>query len=327
MFNDVNNIFSENFIWEEAVLDTFQFQYQFCEVYRRWCNYLGKNPFNVSSWIEIPFLPISFFKSHRIVSNDHQNGEQLIFESSGTTKQVTSRHFVLDSSLYESSFLNGFKRVYGKPQDWVIMGLLPSYLERSHSSLVYMVDYLMKYSGRPENGFYLHEPQKMLQQIDVCLKEGKKVWLIGVTYALLDAADQFKANWSNNLVVVETGGMKGRKREMVRAEVHEKLKDAWSIQRVHAEYGMTELLSQAYSTGNGIFDCPPWMKVLVREEDQPLAVYNEGRGVLNVIDLANRYSCSFIATDDMGTLQKNGEFTVEGRLDISDMRGCSLMWT
>lgn len=326
MLNDVNNIFSENFSWEEAVIETFQYQYQFCEVYQRWCNYLGRNPSNVTNWMEIPFLPISFFKSHRIIANDYQKATQLVFESSGTTGQSTSKHFILDSNIYQTSFLKGFESVYGKPQDWVFMGLLPSYLERSNSSLVYMVDHLMKRSGKPENGFYLHEPQIMLEQIDMCLKEGKKVWLIGVTYALLDAAKQHKANWNNNLVVVETGGMKGRKKEMIRAEVHAILQNAWNVQSVHAEYGMTELLSQAYSTGRGVFNCPPWMKVLVREEDHPLAVHSHGRGVLNVIDLANRYSCSFIATDDMGTLQSNGQFTVEGRLDVSDMRGCSLMW-
>lgn len=326
MLNDVNNIFSENFPWEETVIETFHYQYQFCEIYHRWCNYLGKNPSNISNWMDIPFLPIQFFKTHKVITNNNNLESSLIFESSGTTGQLTSRHYVLQPSIYEASFSKGFESVYGKPEDWVIMGLLPSYLERSHSSLVYMVDYLIKQSGRSENGFYLYEAQKMLQQIDTCLNDGKKVWLIGVTYALLDAAEQFKSNWNNNLVVVETGGMKGRKREMIRAEVHATLQNAWNLPTVHAEYGMTELLSQAYSKGYGIFECPPWMKVLVREEDQPLAVHKEGRGVLNVIDLANRYSCSFIATDDMGTLQSSGQFTVEGRLDVSDIRGCSLMW-
>lgn len=310
-------------------LDVFSFQYQYNRVYRSYCDILGKNPTNVHTIGEIPFLPIGQFKQQRIQTGDFV--PEIIFESSGTTGSVNSIHAVKDLTLYEQSFSKAFRLQYGNPSEYCIIGLLPSYLERRHSSLVHMVDRLIRDSGHPLSGFYLYDHEKLHQTIAANESNGVTSILIGVTYALLDFSESHRMQLQHT-IVMETGGMKGRKRELTREEVHGLLCERLGIDAVHSEYGMTELLSQAYSGGQGRFTSPPWMKVLIRADDDPFEImpYPPGgntsiTGVINIIDLANLYSCSFIATDDLGRLHSDGRFEVLGRLDNSDIRGCSLM--
>lgn len=316
--------------FNKTALEIFKYQYHHNKIYRQFADVLRINAEQVRSIYDIPFLPIGFFKSHVIKTNDFS--PEYIFESSGTTQSVKSLHFVKKLSLYRKSFVTAFTEFYGEPEEWCIIGLLPSYLERQHSSLVMMVDELITMSKHPASGFYLDEHEKLYDVLQELEKKAQKCLLIGVTFGLLDFADKYSLELRNT-VVMETGGMKGRREEMTREEVHEILKTRLGVQHVHSEYGMTELLSQAYATANGIFRCPAWMKVLVREEDDPLKV-NQGNefrnrhfitGVLNIIDLANIHSCAFIATDDVGRLYADGSFEVLGRMDSSDIRGCSLM--
>ncbi|MCP9751096.1 acyl transferase [Ferruginibacter sp. HRS2-29] len=315
--------------FEETALRVFLYQYEHTAFYRTYCNTIRIDPVRVDSLEKIPFLPIQFFKSATITSGDFV--PQVIFESSGTTGSVNSRHLLKDTGFYEESFLKTFGLFYGDIQDWCIIGLLPSYLERKSSSLVYMVNELIRRSGHASAGFYLYEHQQLHDTLLANETAGQKTLLIGVTYALLDFAASYRMQL-NHTVVMETGGMKGRREELTRAEVQGILKDKLGLKKVHSEYGMTELLSQAYSLGEGIFQCPPWMKVLLRAEDDPfeitipekMLVESKG-GVTNIIDLANLYSCSFIATDDIGKLYSNGHFEILGRLDNSDIRGCGLM--
>ncbi len=319
----VNNIFSitpQTFL--PTALQIFKFQFQYNPVYRNWVNSLRINPASVQTIKDIPFLPVSFFKSHEVVAGEFE--ADVVFESSGTTQTNNSKHFVKDAEVYRQSFIRGFERFYGNISDWCIIGLLPSYLERNGSSLVMMVNELMKLSNHNESGFYLSEFEKLafvLQQLE---SRQQKTLLIGVTFALLDFAEQFPITLKHT-TVMETGGMKGRRKEMIRPQVHEILTQRLGAEKIHSEYGMTELLSQAYSFGDGIFRTVPWMKILLRDEDDPLRIKQEGRGLINVIDQANVYSCSFIATDDVGTLFEDGSFEVLGRFDNSDIRGCSLM--
>ena len=318
----VNNIFNETQNFADKAKQVFQFQYAYNKVYRSWNEIINKDiahPFSLSN---IPFLPVSFFKTHKIACGEFE--PQIIFESSGTTQSIRSRHFVKDIALYQKSFLRSFELFYGDVKDWCIIGLLPSYLERKNSSLVMMVDELIKQSNDKRSGFYLYEFDKLKKVLTQLESQHQKTLLIGVTFALLDFAEQYPMQLDNT-IVMETGGMKGRRKEMIRDEVHSILRIHLGIKKVHSEYGMTELLSQAYSKGEGRFYCPPWMKVMVRDEEDPMLVKEYGRGVLNVIDLANIYSCSFIATDDVGTVYKDGSFEVHGRMDNSDIRGCSLM--
>lgn len=319
----VNNILSVSpTSFAADALQIFNFQYLHNYVYRRWVDALGVTPNTVTDPFNIPFLPVSFFKSHNVITGDFN--PQATFESSGTTGSVNSRHVVKDLSLYTQSFTEGFKHYYGLPGEWCIIGLLPSYLERTGSSLVVMVDELIKQSAPTESGFYLYEYEKLHSVLQALEARQQKTLLIGVTFALLDFAEQFPMSLQST-VVMETGGMKGRRREMVREEVHTILQQQLGVSSVHSEYGMTELLSQGYSYGDGIFTTVPWMKVMIRDEDDPLLVTNTGRGLINVVDLANIYSCSFIATDDVGRIFDDGSFEVSGRRDNSDIRGCSLM--
>jgi Acyl-protein synthetase, LuxE len=319
----INNIFEVNpASFEITALGVFRFQYDENEVYRRFVNNLGIDKGYVNSMYEIPFLPVSFFKSHTIKTTAFDS--ELVFESSGTTKTGNSRHFVKEAGLYRQSFLQAFEAVYGNPQKWCIIGLLPSYLERKNSSLVFMVDELIRQSNNDDSGFYLNEWEKLHATLKKTEAARQPVLLIGVSFALLDFFERYSLPL-HYTTIIETGGMKGRKEELTRAEVHAFIKEETGLKTIHSEYGMTELLSQAYSRGNGIFECPEWMKVLVREEDDPLQISKTGRGVLNIIDLANIYSCSFIATDDAGTVYEDGTFEVLGRVDNSDIRGCSLM--
>jgi hypothetical protein len=304
-------------------LELFRFQYRHNELYRRYTDTIHTDPVQVKLVEQIPFLPISFFKTHQITTGVFE--PEAVFESSGTTQTTNSRHLVKKLDIYRQSFRIAFERFYGPVNDWCILALLPAYLERQHSSLVLMADDLIKQSAHPDSGFYLYNFSQLAEKLRTLEASGQKTLLLGVTFALLDFAESFPLSLQHT-VIMETGGMKGRKREMIREEVHEVLTQAFGVAQIHSEYGMTELLSQAYSKGNGLFECPPWMKILLREEDDPLQVQaNQARGVINVIDLANIYSCSFIATDDAGKLYPDGTFEVLGRVDNSDIRGCSLM--
>ena len=319
--------------FEQLALAIFNFQYNENTVYKSYINALSIKPGAINKIEEIPFLPISFFKTDKIKTGKF-NAEE-IFESSGTTQSVKSRHHVKDVSIYTESFAKAFGNSYGSITEWCILGLLPSYLEKGNSSLVYMVDHLITKSRHPLSGFYLYDFDKLKETL-ISLEKGKqKAILIGVTYALLDFAEKFPMKLTHT-TIMETGGMKGRRKELTRVEVHELLKKAFGKLEIHSEYGMTELLSQAYGEKEGKFRCPKWMKVLIRDDEDPLTVRrsissgqdNETKpltGAINVIDLANVYSCSFIATDDVGKLYPDDRFEVLGRLDGSDLRGCSLL--
>jgi phenylacetate-coenzyme A ligase PaaK-like adenylate-forming protein len=308
--------------FEKLALEVFAFQYRENSVYQAYTNALGVKPDSVTEIGQIPFLPIRFFKSHAIRSTVFEPA--MVFESSGTTGTIYSRHLVKNLFIYEESFVKGFELFYGHPEDWCIIGLLPSYLERNNSSLVYMVNKLIEQSGHPQSGFYLNEYQKLSTTLAALEARQQKTMVIGVTFGLLDFSEASKLSLQHT-ILMETGGMKGRRKELLREEVHHLLQQAFTVDGIHSEYGMTELLSQAYSKGNGVFNCPPWMKVLLRDEEDPLQIKQTGSGLINVIDLANIYSCSFIATDDVGKLYKDESFKVLGRMDGSDIRGCSLM--
>ena len=298
--------------WETSKI-IFNWQAAHNPVYKQWV------ALNKSS--AIPFLPISFFKTQDVFIGEKPVN---LFESSGTTQDVKSHHWVQDLSLYEASFLKGFELFYGKPSNYCIIGLLPSYLERKHSSLVYMVDKLIKASGHAQSGFYLDDFVKLNEVLHDLENQKQKVWFIGVSFALTDFAIAYPQQL-NSTIVLETGGMKGRKEELTRNELHQLLREHLGTSTIHSEYGMTELLSQAYAIKEGVFKCPPWMKVMVAEEEDPTAIKEIGRGVLHIIDLTNIYSCSFIATEDIGEVFEDGSFTVLGRLDASARRGCSLL--
>lgn len=309
--------------FKSLALEIFKFQFDNNPVYRSFCDLLYKHPSDVNSISEIPFLPIQFFKSHEVLSSSKQ--PQKVFTSSGTTGNVTSKHFVTDLHIYESSFKKGFEYFYGNNDDYAILGLLPSYLERDGSSLIYMVDYLIQKSNHPKSGFYLNNLGELAETIQSLEAQKQKTILVGVSFALLDFVESHSIKLKNT-IVMETGGMKGRRKEMIRTELHTILKEGFGIDYIHSEYGMTELLSQAYSKGNGIFECPPWMKILTRDTEDALTLQKTNKsGGINIIDLANINSCSFIATQDLGKVHDNGDFEIIGRFDNSDIRGCNLM--
>lgn len=309
--------------FSQLALETYRYQFHHVELYREYCTLLKKTPEQVTSLEDIPFLPIQFFKSHTIISNEKI--AEVIFESSGTTGTVPSRHFVADVKLYEQSFVKSFERSYGKPADFAFLALLPSYLERDNSSLIYMANSFIVQSNYTESGFFLNDFDALQHTIETLIAKNTPAILLGVTYALLDFAAYTNKSFEG-IIVMETGGMKGRRKEMVRNEVHEILCKKFNVPSIHAEYGMTELLSQAYSKGNGLYDCPPWMRICTRNVYEPTWVsYGAGSGAINIIDLANRYSCSFIATEDIGTVYDNGTFNINGRLDHAAIRGCNLM--
>jgi phenylacetate-coenzyme A ligase PaaK-like adenylate-forming protein len=304
-------------------LEVFKFQFENNKVYRSFCDLLYIHPSDVKKTEDIPFLPIGFFKTHEVLSSAQK--PVISFSSSGTTGSVTSKHHVTDLSIYEKSYLSGFRQFYDTIEDYVVLALLPSYLEREGSSLIYMVDDLIKKSKHPESGFYLNNLDEINEKLIALDQSGQKVLLIGVSFALLDLIEEYQFQL-NNTIVMETGGMKGRRKEIIRPELHQLLKDGFGVSEIHSEYGMTELLSQAYSKGNGIFECPPWMKVLTRDTEDPLSIQKANRtGGVNVIDLANMNSCSFIATQDLGKTHNDDSFEILGRFDHSDIRGCNLM--
>lgn len=309
--------------FEKTVLKVFRFQYDNNQVYREFSNYLHKDKTNVKKITEIPFLPIQFFKTHNIKSTNLP--VQAMFTSSGTTGDATSRHLVTDVAIYEQSYRQAFSQFYGNVENHVVLALLPSYLEREGSSLIYMVEDLIKLSNHPDSGFYLNDYQELYNKLTSLDASGQNVLLIGVTYALLDLVEKYDFQLKNT-VIMETGGMKGRRKEMIREELHKILCAGFGVNEIHSEYGMTELLSQAYSLGNGIFQCPPWMDVLIRDTEDAMNYVETGKtGGINVIDLANINSCSFIATQDLGKKYPNHSFEVLGRFDNSDIRGCNLM--
>ena len=311
--------------FDQLALEIFRFQASENPLYATYIKQLGIVPEAIATVAQIPFLPVSFFKTHKIISG---GGEPAVaFSSSGTTGSIQSKHFVTDVGMYEKSFREGFRIFYGAPEDYCILALLPSYLEREGSSLIYMVQDLIAQSKNPDSGFYLHDLKDLSFKLERLAKGAKKIILIGVSFALLDLAALHPVQIPN-AIVMETGGMKGKRKEMVREELHEELRTAFGVAKIHSEYGMTELLSQAYSAGDGCFECPPWMRILLREARDPLTLLggsNSSTGGINVIDLANCNSCAFIATEDLGKKLSDTAFEVLGRFDSSDLRGCNLL--
>jgi hypothetical protein len=309
--------------FQEAALQVFRYQAHNCAVYKQFIGGLKIDVAAVSRLCDIPFLPIEFFKQHRVVSSGDE--PEITFTSSGTTGMITSSHMVTEVSWYEQSFRQAFEIFYGKVENYCILALLPAYLERAGSSLVYMADDLIKQSQHPDSGFYLYNHEELHQQLLKQQQAGTPTLLIGVTFALLDFVEHYPINYSE-LIVMETGGMKGRRKEMIREELHEILCSGFGVDAIHSEYGMTELLSQGYSKGQGIFNCPPWMQLQIRDTNDPVSSIGYGKtGGVNIIDLANINSCSFLATQDLGKLYEDNSFEILGRFDASDIRGCNLL--
>ena len=309
--------------FKTLALKIFKFQFENNWVYRSFCDLLYIHPADVFEVEAIPFLPITFFKSHEVLSQPQP--VETIFTSSGTTGSITSKHLVTDLSIYKESYRRTFEHFYGNIKDYTILALLPSYLERDGSSLIYMVQDLIKATKKPESGFYLNNFEDLAQKLRELESKQRKTLLIGVSFALLDFVAQYQFNLKHT-IVMETGGMKGRKQEIIRQDLHQQLEQGFGVTKIHSEYGMTELLSQAYSVGNGLFKCPPWMQLITRDPEDALTMLPNGKvGGLNIIDLANVNSCAFIATQDLGKTYEDGSFEVLGRYDHSDIRGCNLM--
>ena len=322
MKNDLFNIQSEQQFTKNA-LNIFKHQFKNNKVYRSFCDLIYIHPSDVTKIEDIPFLPIQFFKTRKVLASTQEIEEE--FTSSGTTGSIKSKHLVTDITLYEESYLRGFHHFYGDIKDYVVLALLPNYLERKGSSLVYMANDLIHKTQNSESGFYLNNLDDLAQKLIKLDKSGQKILLIGVSFALLDLVEKYQFNLKNT-IVMETGGMKGRRKELIRNELHAILSKGFAVNEIHSEYGMTELLSQGYSKGNGIFETPPWMKILTRDTEDALTILDKGKtGGINVIDLANYNSCSFIATQDLGKVHKNNTFEIIGRFDNSDIRGCNLM--
>ena len=344
--NDLFNIKTEA-DFQQKCLETFNYQYENIEIYRRFVDYLNINPEEIQEVEKIPFLPIEMFKKHTILDQNKQS--DLYFQSSGTTQMNLSKHWIADEMLYQESIEKSFEQFIGKSEDYIFLGLLPSYLEKQNSSLIYMVDFLMKKSGKPENGYFLYNHAELFEILRELKKQNKRVILFGVAFALLDYLDFAETNnkiieSSDHLIIIETGGMKGRKEEITKDELLKIFNKGFGTDKIYSEYSMTELLSQAYSLGNNIYESPNWMRILIRNTEDPLSYLEAGRnGAVNIIDLANRHSCSFIATQDLGKILTDSEnfrvkqndkslpkiaqnqFQVLGRIDHSDIRGCSLL--
>lgn len=319
---DIFNINTEA-DFEHLALKVFKFQFENNAVYRSFCDLLNIYVTDVKSIKDIPFLPIQFFKSHKVLCDCFK--EETVFTSSGTTGQTVSKHYVSNLNLYKKSFLKGFEQFYGNIEDYTILALLPSYLDRDGSSLIYMVEDLIKRSHSKKSGFYLNNLDELNTVLIEQENNGNKTLLIGVSFALLDLVETYQFQLRHT-IVMETGGMKGRRKELIRSELHELLEKGFGVNKIHSEYGMTELLSQAYSKGNGIFECPNWMRILARDTEDALTILDTSQtGGINVIDLANLYSCSFIATQDLGKVFPDNSFEILGRFDSSDIRGCNLM--
>lgn len=317
--------------FEEACLSIFNYQYENIDIYHQFVDYLNINPKKISKITEIPFLPIEMFKHHTILDRNRQT--DAYFQSSGTTNiQTLSRHWIADFELYQQSILHCFQQFIGHPKDYIFLGLLPNYLERQNSSLIYMVDFLMNKSLQKENGYFLYNHPELLELLKNL--NNRKIILFGVSFALLDFIDFCEANGgfysaqNSNLIIIETGGMKGRKEEMTKDELLKILRNGFLTDKIYSEYSMTELLSQAYSLGNNIYQSPNWLRIMIRNLEDPFSYVEKGKtGAVNIIDLANKYSCSFIATQDLGKSFDNHQFQILGRIDHSDIRGCSLLVT
>ncbi len=317
--------------FEEACLSIFNYQYENIDIYHQFVDYLNINPKKISKITEIPFLPIEMFKHHTILDRNRQ--ANTYFQSSGTTNiQTLSRHWIADFELYQQSILHCFQQFIGHPKDYIFLGLLPNYLERQNSSLIYMVDFLMNKSSQKENGYFLYNHPELLELLKNL--NNRKIILFGVSFALLDFIDFCEANGgfysaqNSNLIIIETGGMKGRKEEMTKDELLKILRNGFLTDKIYSEYSMTELLSQAYSLGNNIYQSPNWLRIMIRNLEDPFSYVEKGKtGAVNIIDLANKYSCSFIATQDLGKSFDNHQFQILGRIDHSDIRGCSLLVT
>jgi phenylacetate-coenzyme A ligase PaaK-like adenylate-forming protein len=322
MQNKIFNIQTQE-DFKQVAFSVFRHQFENNKVYRSFCDLLYIHPSDIHSLEQIPFLPIQFFKNKKIISSLEEVQE--VFTSSGTTGSITSKHYVTDIEFYKESYLKGFAHFYGNIEDYAILALLPNYLERNGSSLVYMVADLIKRSKNKKSGFYLNNIDELAKKLIHLDKKGQKILLIGVSFALLDLIEKHKFQLKNT-IVMETGGMKGRRKELVRDELHEILQNGFGVDAIHSEYGMTELLSQGYSIGNGIFETPSWMRILTRDTEDALTILPKGKaGGINIIDLANYNSCSFLATQDLGKVHQNGTFEIIGRFDNSDIRGCNLM--
>jgi len=309
--------------FESAALGLFAWHYQHNSLYKMFCNSTGRTPENVHHIQQIPCLPVNLFRFNKILPDSVS--AELFFETSGTSAGETGRHYIADPALYLTSAMNCFKRFYGNTEDYTVLALLPGYLERQHSSLVYMVDHWIKCSNHADSDFYLHDHEKLYSTLNSLKNKNQKTLLIGVTHALVDFSEKYSMQYPD-LIVMETGGMKGRRKELSRSELHAILKKSFGVPAIHSEYGMTELLSQAYSKENGLFRCPPWMRILLRDINDPLSPpQNKTTGAINIIDLANMYSCPFLATDDSGILHEDGSFEISGRIDFSVIRGCSTM--
>ncbi|WP_454937420.1 LuxE/PaaK family acyltransferase [Capnocytophaga leadbetteri] len=307
----------------QAALQTFGYQYQHNQVYQRFCTLLGRTPDKVRQLTDIPFLPIEFFKSEAVYCRNER--PTTVFTSSGTTGSQTSRHYVKDLAVYQQSFRQGFADFYGNIEEYTVLALLPSYLERTGSSLITMVADLIERSGSADSGFYLNEYDLLAEKLTALDHSGRKVLLIGVSFALLDLVETHRFQLKNT-IVMETGGMKGRRKELIREELHAILCEGFGVEHIHSEYGMTELLSQAYSAGSGLYESVRWLKVLIRDTNDALSYQRPLKtGGINLIDLANIHSCSFIATQDLGRLHPDGKFEVLGRFDNADIRGCNLL--
>jgi len=320
---NISNIFKElsNEEFEKTCIETFRYQYNNIEVYRNFIHALNRDINDVHKIEQIPFLPIEFFKNHKILGKGQKH--DIIFKSSGTGGMSRSQHYIQNIRIYQQSFETAFELFYGDISNYTVLALLPSYLENGDSSLVYMADQLIKKSNNTESGFYLNDYENLSRTLHRL--KNKKILLLGVSYALLDLVE--KEQFDNpQMIVMETGGMKGRRKEMLRDELHEKLTSSFGVKKIHSEYGMTELLSQSYSKGDGVFSSPPWMKILIRDTNDPLSYLPNGKsGAINVIDLANIHSVSFIATQDLGKISSSNKFQILGRFDNSDIRGCNLL--
>lgn len=322
IINEIFNIETEE-QFKTATIKVFQYQYTQNKVYHNFCNLLGKTPEMVKNIDQIPFLPIEFFKTTKVICGEFK--PEQVFLSSGTTGTTQSKHFVKELAIYEQSFFNSFYQFYGDIEDYCVLALLPSYMEREGSSLIYMTEQLIEKSKHELSGFYLDEYDLLIKNLTTLKSQNQKTILIGVSFALLDLAEKYQLDLSG-VIIMETGGMKGRRKELTRKELHQIYQERFNVENIHSEYGMTELLSQAYSKGGGVYHCPKWMSVLIRDVNDPFHLLGINKtGGVNVIDLANLHSCSFIATQDLGKKNNENSFEILGRFDNSDLRGCNLL--